>query len=182
MQTTIHSPISKKETQEIQLHPNQLKVGANRLLLFFIMIILPVLLSAALFYSELQWNITNSLLGVLVVTVIMIGWYKSILQQQQAHSDITLLLKSDEVVLMVANEIKAKATLDELEVKICTWGMDKDNLRPAIQLKGEYFPKYTIGTMHANYLVIEDKNTLEYTDFLVSNSEDWETLKNYFAQ
>ena len=164
------------------LQPNTSKLGARRIILFFVIVIFPTLFSAAAFFQLFNisgWGLSARVLGVGLGLYLL---YQFIVNAQKQYANFELSFEDNQVKLFKDNEITAQANIDDLKVTFVNWGIDDNQLMPAISLMAlnGSFPRVCIGASQPCEKWKHQEKCIDFTDFTLASEDEWKKLSQIF--
>lgn len=177
---TLAFPTATKSATTFELIPNTIKVGGNRIFLFYIMVLFPLLITSAIFYNAFELRGTTLLAACIISLVVLANIYFFYIRSKTQSKHVTLSFEFGEITLSQNGQVLNSVELEDIEYKQLNWGMDES--LPAIQITGKGFPKLCIGYTKSSLSWSEMETTKDCTDFLVSSENEWKQLLKVLAK
>jgi ABC-type transport system involved in cytochrome bd biosynthesis fused ATPase/permease subunit len=178
--TLIQSPASvmaQPAVQEYQLLPNAEQVGAKRILKFFAWVLLPLFVGHVLFYQTLELRAGEYLLAQLPVALVFFNLFYFSIRSRSEQQMMALQVVGGELLLQQGGQVLHSLPLSELQVEELGWGLESDELLPALRLQGPSFPALVIGSTATDQRWEDVSRSVAFADVLVRPATDWQQLK-----
>lgn len=164
-----------KTAQSFSLEANQSKQGAQRLFFVGSLVVL-ALFSFAFFYDNLALRGVSLIgsIGLAGIALILAAIFYFKLEEETEK--ISLRILNDGLQIVEEDKILHQSALDNLSIQQVKWGMDDENCLPALQIKGDNFPKIVIGTTRHCDDWIGVQSKVSFTDYLMVSEKEWNQL------
>lgn len=159
-----YAPVAPATT--FTLEQNRIHVGANRLLLFFLIVFFPVLLTAFIGYNFLPISEVGFTVLVSSVAALSIGGYGLMIAKKDTTTH-SLVVQAG-IIRFDNSNITYTTHKNSLSIKLINWGV-KHN--PAIKITGQNFPCITIGTLEKNKQDQKREECIDCTNYIVSTKD-----------
>jgi hypothetical protein len=163
---------------EFTLIPNSEKIGAQRILRSILWVFLPLCVSHLLLGEVLELSWGQYLLAQLPVLIILLNLYYFFKKRMKTPQNLQLGVEIDELCLKAGDQLLYRQKLSALRFQQLGWGMDTDDLLPAIRIEGPDFPKLVIGTTYAPHPWTNIQQSVEFTDYWLYPNDSWQKLKS----
>ncbi len=155
---------------QFNLKRNPMDIGANRLFSLLVIVLFPVLLINAIFYTQIELRGLSLFFATGSVAVLLLLVYRKAIQQKD-KTDKVLIIDADQIKILEAEKVITSISIKNVIIQGLKWGMEEGKELPAISISGEKFPKITIGSLTNQEVWGKTTASIDTTNYLIDDKE-----------
>jgi len=156
---------------EIDILKNPFATVNKELFGIFVYILIPLFFVFAFLYRVIELEGANLTLAGVGAGLGLAALYYSFFRNRE-HAKLVCFCASQQSIALKENQKIFLQFSDSIKIEHIGWGTETDTLLPAVRISNG-ITSFTIGTMKSDNTWSNVQKSVEYTDYVVPNSSQW---------